>query len=181
MDQDKLIELNDICLLLVKEIIQLNFDGLEKISVRDYASEDPTQGYSIGFSSHDSKSIFTLYFFTGDTIPVSSDVLKQSHLTAVNDLFFHNPGFEFKDNDVKIEYNLGTEDMIGYLKTSLRDDNEINYQHVIVSSYFFGLLIKVRATLEDGGICNLESFLKRLSISLFDIYSKINSEKKIVS
>ena len=181
MDQDKLIELNDICLFLVKEIIQLNFDGLEKISVRDYTSEDPTQGYSIGFSSPDSKSIFTLYFFSGDTYPVNSDVLKRSHLTAVSDVFIHNPDLEFKDNDYKIEYYRGTDDMIGHLKTSLQHENGIPGQHVIVSSYFFGLIIKVRATLEDGGICNLENFLKQLTRSLFDIYLRVNSDKAIVS
>lgn len=175
MDEMKLKELNSLALYLVKELMRKDFKGLEQISVRDYTSENPSLGYSLGLSSMDLKTTITLYLYAGDTFPLTSDALKRHHLSGVGDMLSANPDILLQDDGAKIEYFLGTEDMFGYLRTSLQN------KHVLISTFFFGLLIKVRATSEKGCGDWQEIFLKDLYRNLSDIFLKFNPNNPTAS
>jgi hypothetical protein len=168
MEQEKIKELNTLALYLVKELMKQNFEGFEQISFNDHTSENPSLGYSLGFSSRDLQTTITLYLYSGDTFPLSSEALKRHHLSGVGDVLTANPDIDLQDGGAKIEYFLGTEDMFGYLRTSLQDE------HVLISTFFFGLLIKVRATSEKGVGNSQEIFLKQLYQNLSDIFLKFN-------
>jgi hypothetical protein len=174
MEQNKLKEMNILALYLINELMRKKFEGLEIISFRDYTSENPTLGYSLGFSSSDFKATFTLYLFGGDTFPFTSDVFNRYHVSAVNDVLITNPGLGFKDETQKIEYFLRTDDMFGHLKTSLGSNPDFQDEHVIISAFFFGLLIKVRATLKQEQNYRQEIFLKDLFRNLSDVFLQLN-------
>jgi hypothetical protein len=175
MENERLRELNTRALFLLKELMKLKFKNLEQISIGDFTPEDPTLGYSLGFSSADLKDTVTLYLFSGDSHPINSQTLKRYHLAGARDIIQNYPELHLDERTIPIEYFLSSGDEIGYLKTSF-EGTQVQDKRIIVSTSFFGLLVKVRATIESENCEILDHFLEKFFKGLTDAFMKISAQ-----
>lgn len=150
IDEDKLDPINKCLLMMINCLKDLKVENHILISATDYLDQDPSMGFSVGFSTpegHDHNT-FTLFLFCGQSYPNNSDTVLQYHMDALTHIKMHNPAREDQVKGSYAHWVKASETNMGYLMTHLGPCEEDPRDMVVVTTMVFGAIFKIRATMD---------------------------------